>query len=240
MTKLVCSVEHTTHSQHGIHSTLLRDHHLTSVQFAASQCYLYLSLGSSTVHVCPYFVQFQPQNVCTVTGTCLYLMKYMYVRNIQSLPVLWHHNVIGFAKWHSSSLPPILVSQQHWSVGYCTLETFSCFNIVPTLFVVVSLRFLVTSSTYPAPSHTTVLPPFFRDHSGEPVPEENFWTLWCKGRLTEADTPTIWLGATPSGLTRAHLHHPPYFLQAGYPSCRPSKNVKALKATSTFRLGRRH
>ena len=22
---------------------------------------------------------------------------------------------------------------------------------------------------------------FFRDHPGEPVPEENFWTLWCKG-----------------------------------------------------------
>jgi len=43
------------------------------------------------------------------------------------------------------------------------------------------------------------------------VPEENFWTLWCKGRLTEADTPTIRLGATPSGLTSAHLHHPPFF-----------------------------
>jgi len=28
------------------------------------------------------------------------------------------------------------------------------------------------------------------------VPEENFWTLWRKGRLTEADTPTIRLGAT--------------------------------------------
>ena len=38
------------------------------------------------------------------------------------------------------------------------------------------------------------------------MPEENFWILWCKGRLTEADTPTIWLGATPSGLTSAHLH----------------------------------
>ena len=25
------------------------------------------------------------------------------------------------------------------------------------------------------------------------------------GRLTEADTLTIWLGATPSGLTSAHL-----------------------------------
>jgi len=42
---------------------------------------------------------------------------------------------------------------------------------------------------------------FFQDHPGAPVPEENFWTLWCMGRLTEADTPTIWLGATPSGLT---------------------------------------
>jgi len=41
------------------------------------------------------------------------------------------------------------------------------------------------------------------------VPEENFWTLWCKGRLTEANTPTIRLGATPSGLTSAHLHHSP-------------------------------
>ena len=61
---------------------------------------------------------------------------------------------------------------------------------------------------------TTVLRPFFRDHPGELVPEENFWTLWCKGRLTEADTPTIRLGATLSGLTSAHLHHPPIFLQS--------------------------
>jgi len=51
--------------------------------------------------------------------------------------------------------------------------------------------------------------PFFRDHPAEPVPEENFWTLWCKGGLTEADTQTIRLGTTPSGLTSAHLHHPP-------------------------------
>jgi len=61
--------------------------------------------------------------------------------------------------------------------------------------------------------HTTVLRvrPFFRDHPCEPVPEENFWTLWCKGRLTEADTPTIRLSATPSGLSSAHLHHPHVF-----------------------------
>jgi len=49
-----------------------------------------------------------------------------------------------------------------------------------------------------SPHHATVLRPFFRDHPGEPVPEENFWTLWCKGRLTEADTLTIRLGTTPS------------------------------------------
>jgi len=58
---------------------------------------------------------------------------------------------------------------------------------------------------------TTVLWPLFRDHPGEPVPEENFWTLRCKGRLTEADTLTIRLGATPSGLTSAYLHHAPIF-----------------------------
>jgi len=40
--------------------------------------------------------------------------------------------------------------------------------------------------------HTTsILRPFFWDHPGEPVPEENFWAVWCKGRLTEADTLTI-------------------------------------------------
>jgi len=72
---------------------------------------------------------------------------------------------------------------------------------------------------------TTVSRPFFRDHLGEPVPEENFWTLWCKGRLTEADTLTIRLGATPSGLTSA----PHIFLRAGCPSCHPTNSVKALK-----------
>jgi len=77
---------------------------------------------------------------------------------------------------------------------------------------------------------TTVLRPFFRDHPGEPVPEENLWSLRCKGRLTEADTETIRLGTTPSGLTSAHLHHPLIFLQTGPPSCCPTNSVKALKA----------
>ena len=68
---------------------------------------------------------------------------------------------------------------------------------------------------------TTVLWLFLRDHMGEPVPEENFWTLCCKGRLTEADTQTTWLGATPSGLTSAHLHHP-IFLPDALPATEPT------------------
>jgi len=60
-----------------------------------------------------------------------------------------------------------------------------------------------------SPHHTTnVLQPFFLLWR---VSEENFWTLWCNGRLTEADTPTIRMGATPSGLSSAHLHHRPCF-----------------------------
>jgi len=72
--------------------------------------------------------------------------------------------------------------------------------------------------------HTTaVLRPFFGDHPGELVPEENFWTLWCKGRLTEADTLTIWLGVTPSGLTSAHLHHPPFLYRLdALPAAQPT------------------
>jgi len=61
------------------------------------------------------------------------------------------------------------------------------------------------------PLHHNHFTALFPGQPGEPVPEKNFWTLWCKERLTEADTPTIRLGATPSGLTSAHLHHPPIF-----------------------------
>jgi len=70
---------------------------------------------------------------------------------------------------------------------------------------------------------TTILWPFFWDHPGEPVLEENFWTLWCNGRLTEADTLTIRLGATPSGLSSAHLHHPPIFYRPdALPAAQPT------------------
>jgi len=73
---------------------------------------------------------------------------------------------------------------------------------------------------------------FFRDHPGEPVPEENFWTLWCKGRLTEADTPTIRMGATPSGLSSAHLHHFPFFT-GQMPFLSPNQQCQSTEGNST-------
>jgi len=81
---------------------------------------------------------------------------------------------------------------------------------------------LITTTT----TTTTVLRPFFRDHLGQPVPEENFWTLWCKGKLTEADTPTIWLGATPSELTSANLCYPHIFYK---PDALPATQPTASK-----------
>ena len=118
--------------------------------------------------------------------------------------------------------------------------TYSVKVVISQKWCKTEMLLLLTTHTH---THAHVLRPFFRDHPGKPVPEENFWTwqlpTWCKGRLTEADTLTIRLGATPSGLTSAHLHHPPFFLQAGCPSCHPANSVKALKATSTFGFGRR-
>ena len=74
---------------------------------------------------------------------------------------------------------------------------------------------------------TTILRPFFRDHPGELVPEENFSTVWCKGRLTEAD---INHPAGRHSIRTNQCQLPPSpLLQAGCPSCHPTNSVKALK-----------
>ena len=93
------------------------------------------------------------------------------------------------------------------------------------------------------PHHTTtVLRPFFWDHPRKPVPEENFWTLWCKGRLTEAETQTIRMGATPSGLRSAHLYHPPIFYRPhALPAAQPTvskhwRQMQLLLAINKWKL----
>ena len=77
------------------------------------------------------------------------------------------------------------------------------FKMWHTIVLVAQDVLILSTHTH---THATILWPFFQGHPCDPVPE-NFWTLWCKGRITEADTQTIRLGATPSRLTHAHLHH---------------------------------
>ena len=48
----------------------------------------------------------------------------------------------------------------------------------------------------------------------------------CCIELAEADTLTIWLGATPSGLTNAHLHHPPIFFTGQMPFLSPNQQCQ--------------
>jgi len=70
---------------------------------------------------------------------------------------------------------------------------------------------------------TTILRPFFRDHLGELVPEENFWTLWCKERLTEADTNhpagshSIWTNQCPPPPSPSH-----FYRLHGLPAAQPT------------------
>jgi len=88
--------------------------------------------------------------------------------------------------------------------------TFQCKFSIPTTYC---LLMHTHAHTY-----ITVLRPFFRDHPGEPVPEEIFWTFTVQGKITEADTLTIWVGTTPSGLISDPPSSSPHFY-AGCPSC---------------------
>jgi len=124
-------------------------------------------------------------------------------------------------------------NQKQWM---CSSLSVACAVILSHSSKIPIMMKLVTDHeiTIGTTAHTTtVLRPFFWNHSDEPVPEQTFGK--CQGRLTEADTQTIWLGATPSGLISAHLHDPPIFLQVGCLSCLPTNSVKALKARNNRR-----
>jgi len=72
-------------------------------------------------------------------------------------------------------------------------------NMAQLLMQVITIIIIIVVATTTTPQ--PFCGPFSGTSPGEPMPEENFWTLWCKGRLTEADILTIRLGATTSGLT---------------------------------------
>jgi len=74
------------------------------------------------------------------------------------------------------------VKQVSNKVSLSTTSFSFCFTRINATAVSIIADMLMYCYT-----HTTILRPFYRDHPGEPVPEGDFWTLWCKGRLTEAD-----------------------------------------------------
>jgi len=77
------------------------------------------------------------------------------------------------------------------------------------------LDMIITNSTTPQL--------FYGPFSGTTRVSQCQKRLWCRGKLTEADTPTIRLGATLSGLTSAHLHHPPFFYRPdALPAAQPT------------------
>jgi len=86
-----------------------------------------------------------------------------------------------------------------------------------------------TAESPPPPHHaTTVLRPFFRDHPGEhwAGARRELLDFVVQGRLTKAGTLTIRLSATPSGLSSAHRHHPPFFYR---PDALPAAQPTVLK-----------
>ena len=111
----------------------------------------------------------------------------------------------------------------HYVLTPCMLQT----HLYPGSFFFRTINvFIVIIYVQSPPSHHNRFTALFRDHPGELVPEENFWTLWCKGRLTEADILTIRLGATPSRPTSAPLHHPPIFFTGWMPFLPPNQQCQ--------------
>jgi len=134
---------------------------------------------------------------------------------------------------YNKHLTSWMISNSRWSQPTLALKL----HRIVSIYIHQNLH--ITNSTT---TTTTILRPFFLDHPGEPVPEENFWTLCNKGKLTAAETPKHrnTSGAGHHSIQTNQCPPPPsHFLQAGCPSCRPTNIVKALKATSALRLGRR-
>ena len=58
-----------------------------------------------------------------------------------------------------------------------------------------------------------------------------------QGKITETDTKTIRLGATPIGLTSAHLYHPPIFYSPdALPAAQPTVSKHCAKTAELIEM----
>jgi len=82
------------------------------------------------------------------------------------------------------------------------------------------LSSMTHTHTHTHHNHFTAL---FPGPSGWASAKRKLLDFLVQGRFTEADISTIRLGATPSGLTSAHLHHPPIFYRPdAFPAAQPT------------------
>jgi len=84
--------------------------------------------------------------------------------------------------------------------------------------------------TFKPSRHNRFMAPF-PGPSGWADASRELWTLWCKGKLAEADTSTMRLDATPSGLTSAHLHYPPILFTGRMPFLPPNQQRQSTEGS---------
>ena len=78
--------------------------------------------------------------------------------------------------------------------------------------------------------HTTVLWPF-SGNTGWASAKRELLDFVVQGRSTEVDTSTVQVGATQSGVTSAHLHHPPHIFYRldPLPATQPKQSTEGNK-----------
>jgi len=132
--------------------------------------------------------------------------------------------------WHSS----LLSSNHHCSdvVHWWTVWWFA--NVYAITIIITNshfnLSFIINDNTNIIVTHKHTHTPFFRDHPHKPVPKEIFWNFMVQGKITEADTLTIWLGAAPSELISGPPPPSPIFMPDAFLS-QPSHFILASAGT---------
>ena len=136
---------------------------------------------------------------------CSWLATDRTVEKLTDSTMAWLHDEY----WYASEAET-MATLQHTPLGIHAHTTVSC-----------SLRH--SFHTYLPPPHNNRFTTLLLGPPGSAGARKGFLDLTVQGNITEADTSTIQLGATPSRLTSAHLHHPPIFFTGQMPFLAPNQ-----------------
>jgi len=161
--------------------------------------------------------------------------------------IFWQPGDLGLAA--SLSFRGVTVVELLWwmlsliSRGNCLLDLVVLLKFINTVsgwFRGQQLRFSFFSTRLAGKTTTTttILRPFSGTTRVSRCQEKTSG-LYGAREDWQRQTPTIWLGATPSGPTSAHLHHPPiaFYRPDALPAAQPT--VSKHWRTSAFGFGRR-